>query len=44
VGVAILALAESTGRGGALVQLLGAAAAVGALALLARAANGSRQA
>ena len=35
VGVAILALAETTGRGGVLLQLLGAAAAVGAFALLA---------
>jgi hypothetical protein len=42
VGVAILALAEATGRGGVLLQLLGAAAAVGALALLARAASGQR--
>jgi uncharacterized membrane protein YecN with MAPEG domain len=43
VGVAILALAETTGRGGVLVQLLGAVAAVGALALLAWAASGSRR-
>ena len=44
LGVAILALAESSGRGGALVQLLGALAAVGALALIARAARGSKAA
>jgi hypothetical protein len=42
VGVGILALAEAAGRGGALIQLLGAAAAVGALALLARAASAAR--
>jgi hypothetical protein len=44
VGLVILALAEASGRGGALVQLAGAIAAVGALALLARAALGARQA
>lgn len=42
VGLGILALAETAGRGGALVQLVGAVAAVGALALLARAAYGAR--
>jgi hypothetical protein len=42
VGLGILALAEATGRGGAFLQLLGAVAAVGALALLARAARDAR--
>jgi hypothetical protein len=43
LGVAILALSEASGRGGTLVQLAGAVAAVGALALLARAAFGARE-
>jgi hypothetical protein len=43
IGIGILSLAEASGRSGALLQLVGAAAAVGALALLARAAHGARR-
>jgi hypothetical protein len=39
VGLGILALAETAGRSGTFLELLGAVAAVGALALLARAAG-----